>query len=504
MALFNEKLKVNKDFITKKAADITTAGSVSDATCNDISFVRFTAATAIDSLAGGVDGKELIITNANSVDCAIANDSGGTAANRIITGIGGSITLATGSSLLLKYDGSASRWRVVGSPNMTSYSTFTGDSGSGGTSGLVPGPYAGATAAGAVLSAAGTWQVPPLQTNYIINGSFDIWQRATTATPAVNLNTYVADRWQSYQVGVGRITTARTTTSLPASGISPYGFRMTVQTIDATLATTDQYGVSYKMEGLYYKQLHGRDVTISFWVKGSDVGTYSMSLRNSATDRTYVATYTINAANTYEKKTITVRLDNSGTWLFTANTVGLRLNFTMGASSTLQTSTLNTWQAGNFVEATGSTNLMGTVGKYIEFYQVQLNLGTFAQDFASAGGNAVEEIRLCQRYCYAPYWNNSSPFVQICPAYMDSTTTFFASLVLPAFMMFGPSLIVTTVANLGLGYPGVQALATLIVNAATPTNVVLSGTVGAALTANKTYFLYRPGTTENPYFEAEL
>jgi hypothetical protein len=40
-------------------------------------------------------------------------------------------------------------------------SPFTGDSGSGGASGLVPAPAAGDAAAGKVLKADGTWYVPP-------------------------------------------------------------------------------------------------------------------------------------------------------------------------------------------------------------------------------------------------------------------------------------------------------------------------------------------------------
>jgi hypothetical protein len=48
------------------------------------------------------------------------------------------------------------------SRNVSAYfSAFTGDTGPGGTMGLVPAPPPGAAAAGKLLKADGTWSVPP-------------------------------------------------------------------------------------------------------------------------------------------------------------------------------------------------------------------------------------------------------------------------------------------------------------------------------------------------------
>jgi hypothetical protein len=64
-------------------------------------------------------------------------------------------------------------------------------------------------------------------------------------------------------------------------------------------------------------------VTLSFWVRSSLTGTFSGAVLNSATDRSYAFTYTINSANTFEQKTVTIAGDTSGTWL-TTNGVGIR------------------------------------------------------------------------------------------------------------------------------------------------------------------------------------
>lgn len=119
MTLFQERLRTTKDFITDRGADNTTAGTLSDVSTTDTSFLRFTLATVINSLAGGVTGKHLTIVNANSVGISIVNDSGGTEANRILTGTGANITLAVGASIDLVYDDGAFRWRVVGSVSGT-------------------------------------------------------------------------------------------------------------------------------------------------------------------------------------------------------------------------------------------------------------------------------------------------------------------------------------------------------------------------------------------------
>lgn len=119
MTLLQERLRTTKDLITDRGADNTTAGTLSDVSTTGTSFLRFTLATVINSFAGGVTGKHLTIVNANGVGISIVNNSGGTAVNRILTGTGANIVLASGASIDLRYDDAASRWRVVGSVSAT-------------------------------------------------------------------------------------------------------------------------------------------------------------------------------------------------------------------------------------------------------------------------------------------------------------------------------------------------------------------------------------------------
>ena len=54
--------------------------------------------------------------------------------------------------------------------------------------------------------------------------------------------------------------------------------------------------------------------TISFYVKSSVTGVYSISVTNNASNLAYPVQYTINSADTWERKTMTIPPITSGTW----------------------------------------------------------------------------------------------------------------------------------------------------------------------------------------------
>lgn len=105
-------------FATQRiSADISTTGTLNDLDFGTGSLVRFSGASTqtVTGLANGADGRILTIINAAAQAMNINNEDGGsTAANRIVTGTGGNISVASGSSLTLIYDSSDSRWRVIG------------------------------------------------------------------------------------------------------------------------------------------------------------------------------------------------------------------------------------------------------------------------------------------------------------------------------------------------------------------------------------------------------
>lgn len=72
----------------------------------------------ITGIGGGVDGRVLVILNVNATltdELRIAHENTGSiGANRIITPTGGTMRLRGGDGLMLIYDATSSRWRVMG------------------------------------------------------------------------------------------------------------------------------------------------------------------------------------------------------------------------------------------------------------------------------------------------------------------------------------------------------------------------------------------------------
>ena len=231
--------------------------------------------------------------------------------------------------------------------------------------------------------------------NRIINGGMVIDQRNAGAT--VNASTaYPVDRFYQIMVGGGVLTSQRSTTA-------PAGFTnsllATVTTADASIASGDYYGIGHRIEGfncadLAWGTASAQSVSLSFWVRSSVTGTYSVAFYNSAGTRSYIATYTINSANTFEYKTITISGDTSGTWL-TDNGIGLIVYFDLGSGSGSY-GTAGAWAAGNSLRTSGSVNLIATNGATFYITGVQLEKGSVATSFDQRAYGT--ELALCQRY----------------------------------------------------------------------------------------------------------
>jgi hypothetical protein len=233
--------------------------------------------------------------------------------------------------------------------------------------------------------------------NRIINSNMVIDQRNNGAT--VNSNgAYPVDRFSQLMVGGGVLTSQRSTTA-PTGFINSY--LSTVSTADASIAAGDYYLMRQAIEGLNISDLawgtaNAKTVTLSFWVRSSVTGTFSGSLNNSAENRGFAFTYTINSANTFEYKTVTIVGDTSGTWL-TTNGVGIYLNFDLGCGSNFR-GTAGSWTGSGIYAATGATQLISTLNATWYVTGVQLEVGTQATTFTTAGGSYGAELALCQRY----------------------------------------------------------------------------------------------------------
>ena len=232
--------------------------------------------------------------------------------------------------------------------------------------------------------------------NRIINGDMRIDQRKAGATTTVTSSEYFScDRWEQWSSVSSKYSAQRSTTV-------PTGFvnsQLLTSLSAYSVAAGDYFALSQKIEGnniadLGWGAAGALTVTISFWVRSSLTGTFGGSLSNSAVTRSYPFTYVINAANTWEQKTITIAGDTSGTWL-TDTGVGIRVWFGLGIGSTYS-GTAGAWAAADYRSATGAVSVVGTSSATFYITGVQLEVGTVATPFERQIYS--NQLAQCQRY----------------------------------------------------------------------------------------------------------
>lgn len=247
-------------------------------------------------------------------------------------------------------------------------------------------------------ASAGLSYGPRSQPNPIINGNMEIWQRGTTFAAAAH-GAYSADRFFWAAVGTGVVTINRSTNvpSVAQAGVLfNYSLEADVTTADAAMAVGDYYGIGHKIEGFNWRHFAQRAITLSFWVLSSKTGIHSVALRNSTADRSYVAEYTINVADTWEQKSVVLTASPSaGTWDYTTG-IGVDIRWTLAAGSNHTTSSLATWNSTDDYASTSQVNVMDSASNYFRITGVKLELGSVATPLQYVPFE--EELARCQRY----------------------------------------------------------------------------------------------------------
>lgn len=230
--------------------------------------------------------------------------------------------------------------------------------------------------------------------NKIINGKMEISQRGTSF-PAIANGAYSLGRWMWGFVSTGAVTITQQGDA-PSDNEFQFSLRAAVTAADTSSSAGKIARIIQRIEGFQIRDLIGRTFTISFRVRSSKTGVHCVALGNSGADRSYVAEYTINSANTWETKTITVTggLPTAGTWNYLTG-IGLEVNWTLACGTTFHT-TAGTWQAGAFRATANQVNCLDTVGNIFAITGVQLEVGEVATPFEHRPYGV--ELSLCQRY----------------------------------------------------------------------------------------------------------
>ena len=249
-------------------------------------------------------------------------------------------------------------------------------------------------------------------TPLIINGDMAIAQRGTS-TSSITLGNYrTLDRFYINNGGIGSFTNIQSTDVPTGQGFAS-SFKLDCDTSDSPTGT-EWLSMVYRTEAqdlrpLKFNTSSAEEFTISFWVKSSKTGTYTLAINNNDSARGISQTYTINSANTWEKKVLSFAGDTAGA-IANDNGIGLILYWVLSAGADRKSSPLQTsWGAYDstaFVDSS-QVNLGDSTSNDWYITGVQLEIGTFDsnsippfqfEDFATS-------FFRCQRY-YQNQGNN--------------------------------------------------------------------------------------------------
>jgi len=263
---------------------------------------------------------------------------------------------------------------------------------------------------GQVLTSTGAGSPPAFETistsdtlsfrNKIINGAMQIHQRGGTSTTTAG---YTLDRWKAASGNDGAWAITQSTTA-------PDGFSNSLKidctTADASLAASQYAQLNYKIEAqdlqdLAFGTSSAKSITLSFWVRSNKTGDFNVAIgQTDNSDKQVGAVYTINIADTWEKKTMTWAGDTSGV-INNDNGQGFQIswNLALGTDRTSGT-TRSTWTAYADADfgAGQVVNIMDNTANEWLISGVQLEVGSTATDFEHRSYG--DELLRCQRYYF--------------------------------------------------------------------------------------------------------
>ena len=244
--------------------------------------------------------------------------------------------------------------------------------------------------------------------NIIINGGMIVSQRnGTTATAVTSANQYTLDRIKGSNNSDAAFTIAQSSTA-------PDGFanslKVDVTTADTSLGAAHYGQIIYRVEAQDLQQLafgtSGAKASIlSFYVRSNKTGNYGVAvLQDDNSSKQVTFQYTINSADTWERKSFVIPADTSGV-INNDNGAGFDIHIGFAAGTTYTSGSLRSsftaFANGDFYAGQG-VNLFDSTSNewYITGIQLEVdNTGSGKPtDFEHRLFN--QELALCQRYYY--------------------------------------------------------------------------------------------------------
>ncbi len=238
--------------------------------------------------------------------------------------------------------------------------------------------------------------------NMVINGAMRVSQRSTSESVSTSDGYKTLDRFQYNEMGsyTGVHTMSQDTTG-PSGFTNSLKFLTT--TADSSLSGTDGFSLRYRVEAqdlqrLGYGTSDAKSCTLSFYVKSNVTGTYTINIQQSDATKMLGVSYTVDAANTWELKTLTF-VGNTSDVINNDTGIGLQIQWGLATGPDWTSGTLrSTWTTtsnGDY-HAGQTANVGSAVNNYWQITGVQLEVGDTATPFEHRSYG--DELARCQRY----------------------------------------------------------------------------------------------------------
>jgi hypothetical protein len=299
---------------------------------------------------------------------------------------------------------------------------------------------------------------PTGRKNLIINGAMNVAQRGTSQI-GVGYNAGYFDAPDRYIFNNISQAVFDLSQAADAPDGFAYSYKLDCTTADTSLAADHEINLSQRFEGQDFQHIKkgtsdALPMTLSFWVKSGKTGTYIVEIKDTDNTRTISKSYTVNSANTWEKKSVTFVGDTSGA-LDTDKNLSLFVSWWVSAGSNYNSGTLETSWASqtNANRAVGQVNFADNTSNNWLLTGVQLEVGSVDTEFEHRSYG--EELALCQRYYYQWLNTTTADAHGLHVIGMFTSTRGFWGLTTPVAMRATPS--ITKIGTVSLRTPGLGA-----------------------------------------------
>ena len=239
--------------------------------------------------------------------------------------------------------------------------------------------------------------------NMVINGSMNVSQRGTSSTGLHTSGYYTVDR---FSLVFGNEDELRVTMSQNSvTDLDGFANSLKVQTTTAesAIAADESYYIINRYEGqdfqhLKYGTSNALSTTLSFYVKSSVTGTFAVAIYQTDGNDIIGSTYTINTADTWEKKEITFA-GNTLAAIVDDDTNAIMIDWFLAAGSNFTSVNNTSWggyETGKLAYGHGTNAVATTTNATWEMTGVKWEVGSSATPLEPR--SFADELRRCKRY----------------------------------------------------------------------------------------------------------